>query len=530
MTRTHSMRLLFGAVSILLLFPAATSADGKFFRRLEVADEPGIAAQRAVVAFRDGVETLIVQSDIENAGESIGWVLPLPAEPTSIEACPPVTLSALTKIVRPEFAKPKTRLMVFFLALMGLTIYACLDHVHCAKHSIKRGHLISLVALFILIMISMFMVPSLMGIRPTVGDIEIIQTTKAGVYDVSIIKADEAGIVTEWLTSNGFACPPSAQPIIADYIKDNWFFLAAKVSSEATGEVTHHPLRVSFPTSQAIYPIRLTGSDGAPIQLDLFVISEQRAAGVGMKAWVCERMHSYREYRSFEKYAHSHPPIYKAQGLLSPPVGLNGISDLMWPNCTLTRLHGRLSPSDMQSDLTLSWQPLPKRPIRLHNRESALTLSGIVFAAIVILVFPFSVNPAVKHNWSWTTLARKRLSVVFLLAIFGGAFCYAWLDATPVRAQSSAFYPMFATSAHEDVLKKLSDGLGDESFIETYQRTVEVTNAQDDVRMVAELEKPGDYKINATSNGWDLAILDINYITTTIHISSSGLPELASAE
>ncbi|MCA9249938.1 MAG: DUF2330 domain-containing protein, partial [Phycisphaerales bacterium] len=404
MTRTHAMRLLFGAVSILMLFPAATFADGKFFRRLEVADEPGIAAQRAVVAFRDGVETLIVQSDIENAGESIGWVLPLPAEPTSIEACPPVTLNALTKTVRPEFAKPKTGLMLFLLAFMVLTIYACLDHVHCAKHSIERGLLASLLALLILIMISLFMVPSLMGVpaKSASSDVKILQTTTAGVYDVSIIKANEAAAITDWLTSNGFACPPTATPVIADYIKDDWCFVAAKVAPETSGDVTHHPLRVSFPTSQAVYPLRLTGSDGAPIQLDLFVIAKQRAAGVGMKTWVCERMHPNREYRQFKKYSRTQPPIYKAKAFLSPPVGLEGVSDLMWPNCTLTRLHGRLSPTDMKNDLELSWHPLPEKPIRLHNRKSALTLSGIVFAAIVILVFPFSVNPAVKRNWSWT--------------------------------------------------------------------------------------------------------------------------------
>lgn len=170
---------------------------------------------------------------------------------------------------------------------------------------------------------------------------------------------------------------------------------------------------------------------------------------------------------------------------------------------------------------------MPKKPIRLHNRESALTLSAIVFAAIIILTFPFSVNPAVKRNWSWMTLARKRLSVVSLLAVFGGALCYAWLDVTPVSARSSAFYPMFAPSAHEDVLKKLTDGPDEGSFVATYQRIVEEIGVEDYVRKVTDFEKPGDYKITATSNGWKLTILDASYIPLTIPISSNGMPELA---
>jgi hypothetical protein len=346
-------RLLLALAAILWVGTDAAFADGKFFRRLEVADEPGITAQRAVVAFKDGVETLIVQSDIDGAGESFGWLLPLPAEPTSIEPCQPMTLNALTSIVRPEFGKPKTQLMKLCLGLMLLTIVACMDHVHCKKHNHERGILWSVFATCSLVVIFLLLMVTSLSKQALVGNVEVIQTTKAGLYDVSIIKANEAAAVTEWLTPNGFACPPSAKPVIDDYIKDNWCFLAAKVSPEATGEVTHHPLRVAFPTSQPVYPLRLTGSDGAPILLDLFVIAEQRAAGAGMKMWVCERMGPHREYRRFEKYSRTHPPIYKAKTFLSPPIGLEGVSDLMWSNCTLTRLRGRLSPADMKSDLAL---------------------------------------------------------------------------------------------------------------------------------------------------------------------------------
>jgi len=104
-------------------------ADGKFFRRLEVADEPGIQAQRAVVAFRDGIETLIVQSDVAGKDSSYGWVLPLPAEPTSIEPCQANSLNALGSVVRPEVAEFPLGILVFSFFVALITVAVCIDYL-----------------------------------------------------------------------------------------------------------------------------------------------------------------------------------------------------------------------------------------------------------------------------------------------------------------------------------------------------------------------------------------------------------------
>ncbi len=529
MKNKRSIRLMLCTAAAIFAFPATTFADGKFFRRLEVADEPGISTQRAVVAFKDGVETLIVQSDIESAGKSVGWLLPLPAEPTLIEACQPMTLNALTQIVTPDFANSKSGLMIFFLALMGLTIYACLDHVHCKKNSIKRGHLISLFTLLILIMISLFMVPSLMGVRAKVagGDVEILQSTKAGVYDVSIINAQNGDAVTEWLTSNGFACPPSATPVLNEYIKDDWCFLAAKVLPETTGDVTHHPLRVSFPTSQAIYPLRLTGSDGAHIQLDLFVIADKQAATSKMKTWVSQGMKVENNYRRFARYETSRPPIFSGRGILSARIGLPDVSDLMWTGCTLTRLRGNLSTRDMENDLTLEWTDGKDWQIELHDRKSASSLSAIAAAATVILVLPLFVPTATRQGWTWHRFAWKRLPITLTAAMVAGAICYIALDVVSVQSETGT-HPIFAASAHDKVLRELVDGPRNKQFAKTYQEIIDETEMKDYVELTPALEEPGDYMIEATSSGWNLTILDTFYIPSTIAISSNGLPVLAS--
>ncbi|UCF33545.1 MAG: DUF2330 domain-containing protein, partial [Phycisphaerales bacterium] len=219
---------------LMVLCPAGgASADGKFFRRLEVADEPGIQAQRAVIAFRDGYETLIVQSDVQGEGTSFGWVLPPPAEPTSIEPCGAHTLISLSNVVRPRVSDlPKAFLPLSILVLL-ITIAACLDVLR------YRGQpkvlfspwriTLSVVGLLILIGI---LLPSLSAPRGLSGEVEILQTSKAGVYDVSIIKGETGAAVAEWLKSNGFAWSSSADPVMQAYVAADWCFLVAKVAPD----------------------------------------------------------------------------------------------------------------------------------------------------------------------------------------------------------------------------------------------------------------------------------------------------------
>jgi hypothetical protein len=514
--------LVLPAIVVCSVDPAF--ADGKFFRRLEVADEPGIQAQRAVVAFKDGIETLIVQSDVDGEGTSYGWLLPLPAEPTAIAPCEANSLNALSSVIRPKIAGTPKPLLVFSLVLMLVMVAACLEHLRRRNREGGRASaariLLGIVAASLLV--SVFL-PSLSRHRGVPSGVEVLQASKAGVYDVTIIKGQTGEEVASWLTSNGFACPPSATTAIREYVSDDWCFLAAMVSPDAEGPATHHPLIITFPASRAVYPLRLTGVDGDPIQLDLYVIAERRAAARSMDTWLCHSYTADTDYNPFGEYVSDVPPIYRVRN--TPiRVGIPAISELMWPGCVLTRLHARLDAADMASDLSLTWlNPEPTR-VTLHSQRDAIGWSVSIAAIAVALWFAWCTRVASAKGWSPRELVRRRLVSAILMGLVVGVAWYTTLDVVSMKEKGRSRYrELVAAYAHEEALRQLSEGPPGSDFPKVYRNLLSRSRLDE----ANSPEKPGDYKIETVEDGWQLTIIDRFYIPVAIHISSSGMPKSA---
>ena len=499
---------------LLLVLPAcathAAFADGKFFRRLEVTDEPGIRAQRAVLAFKDGVETLIVQSDVDGSGPAYGWLLPLPAEPTAIEPCPANTLNALAGVVQPGAADLPWSFVVFSLILLLLTVATCLDHLRQKAPGAPRTSPAGMVVAVVFgLFLASLLLPSLSRGRSPSGGVEVLRTAKAGVYDVTVIQGPTAEAVRSWLMSNGFACPPSASASLRDYVADGWCFLAAKVSPEAHGTVTHHPLRVAFPAARAVYPLRLTGSDSAPIQLDLFAIGERRASASGMQTWVSDTYTRDRGYHTFDAFECELPAMFESGGNSWSRIAIPAVSALMWPGCVVTRLHARLGAADMQHDLTLAW--LDSRPVRarLYSVGGAVGWSGGAAAIALAASVAWFTWVAVRSGWSLRMMIRRRLAHAIGLALLVGAVGYAMLEVVPTQdADRHAVQSMTSVWVHYAVLSRLAQEPPTAPFPEAYRKLLGEYGAGASLDGAAELDRPGDFRIDATENGWRLTIID----------------------
>ena len=96
--------MLRARVLVLLLVlgvSAEALAEGWHFPEPAHVDVAGIPAQRALIAFRDGTETLIVESAFETESPGAGWVIPLPSVPDEIGAVSPGSLKTLTHCLQP---------------------------------------------------------------------------------------------------------------------------------------------------------------------------------------------------------------------------------------------------------------------------------------------------------------------------------------------------------------------------------------------------------------------------------------------
>jgi hypothetical protein len=108
------------------------------------------------------------------------------------------------------------------------------------------------------------------------GGVNVLGRETLGGYDVARLAADDPQALAQWLADNGYEVPAPAQPVLDSYIADGWRFVAIKLAPEAEQGGSLAPLRVSFPAQQIVYPMRLAALADAPIDLQLYVLSDHR--------------------------------------------------------------------------------------------------------------------------------------------------------------------------------------------------------------------------------------------------------------
>ena len=102
--------------------------------------------------------------------------------------------------------------------------------------------------------------------------VDVIGREEVGGYDVSRLRADDPQALNGWLDANGYSLPDGAEPILSDYIDDQWSFVAIRLAPGSSG--TLKPLDVRFPTEQPVYPMRLEQLASEPLSLTLFAVAD----------------------------------------------------------------------------------------------------------------------------------------------------------------------------------------------------------------------------------------------------------------
>jgi hypothetical protein len=511
--------------------------DGKFFRRLEVATDPSIRAQRAVVTFRDGVQSLIVQSDYDVADghDTLGWILPLPANPTEIAPCHPRTLEALDQCIQPRIAEFPTTWLVAALWLAAVTLLISHARLQGAEQRVSWFR-IALALLLITPVAAWFLLPSLSigGYGLAASRVEVLQSARAGIYDITVIRGASADAVESWLDSNGFATAPGVTEVIDGYVTDGWCFLAARIAADHAGARSHHPLRLTFPSPSAVYPMRLTGVNASPLALDFYVIGERSASTSHLSIWSRDVYHPDTNYRGLREFAYQMPTIYRADGYRRNRVGIPEVSDLMWPGCVVTRLHGTLDPTDMADDLTVDWHSSSPRPVTLFNRAGALGLAGAYALAIAVLLIVWGTVRASRKGWPYATMVRKSLIVIIVAGVAVGTLRYLTLEVVRTRiVTSGAIREMRADYAHHSALQAVAEDPPGAHFPQAYQEALanrhntRRAGAAKPPKDRADLDRAGDYHIEPFGDGWRLTVIDWPYTPIMIAIDSNGVPQPA---
>ncbi len=88
------------------------------------------------------------------------------------------------------------------------------------------------------------------------GPTVVLEQT-VGAFDITVLSGGTADEVMDWLGANGYQQDPNAEPILAEYLAENYLFAAFKLTNGAdTAEI--HPITLRFETEEACVPLRLT--------------------------------------------------------------------------------------------------------------------------------------------------------------------------------------------------------------------------------------------------------------------------------
>ena len=364
-------------VAVTALILAATAAqsmaDGVIFWREEIP--PKIPYQRALILFDKGTETLILQSKYEmpngNKNSTLGWVVPVPAVP-EVASMPADTAWALFSFLS-EYSEPKvTRiaptvfavLIVTVAGLSLLTLLACLlSFVLPLPQRFKenRGRLAwySMWGLFISFPFLAIRTLSISAAPGSLG-VDTIAEQRVGIYDVSVVRSDNAEGLIGWLNEHDFKFGDRDRAAFDSYISKRWCFVVA-IIDPSTGEKDSRivleglaaPLILRFTHTNPIYPVALTGTGGFETEIVIYLGSSTKMTANGRLTLRFAGEMRRKHYR----------------GLLSDDIDPEGFFDPTKMNFPyLCKFKDRLTPDRMREDISFS-EAEDDKPYREHIVE-----------------------------------------------------------------------------------------------------------------------------------------------------------------
>lgn len=251
------MRLVWGLW--ILLLAAFAGADGIIERDGILPEMP---SQRAFVDWRNGVETMIVESDFNGEPGSYVWYLPVPARPLSVEAIRPGALQTLQESIPIKVSRSDAASFTPF-CLAGLLVSVILISIRRRFRQRATWTALASATAILFYLVSVIVYPRVQVPRPA--------KTGAGGYDV--VGSFHVKAVTT-VASSDDAVPETLRPMMDTLAREGWTIVRAELRKTGTGLATPHPLAIRFRTETPIYPMGLTGAGArAPLYVDLFVSS-----------------------------------------------------------------------------------------------------------------------------------------------------------------------------------------------------------------------------------------------------------------
>jgi hypothetical protein len=226
--------------------PAA--ADGCFMGTRElvkVGESHSLVAspkQEAILATDGKIVQVVLRTHFRAGPEQLAWVVPVPQRPTDIGAADDSVFGKLDAVTAPRFFK---------------VTYSSHQEFH-----IGCGGAAS---------------PGMRSTEPLAVRVE--ETGRAGMFDYTVLAADDSGALVTWLNDNNYQVPANSAEVFKHYTKDGWHWLAMKVRVEAGDKKTlaPHPITYRFASDRLIYPLVISQlSADKENEIVLYIVGQSR--------------------------------------------------------------------------------------------------------------------------------------------------------------------------------------------------------------------------------------------------------------
>jgi len=450
------MRQLRNVLALCGIIAARTAqADGMvvpevFFPKVEIPN------QQALIHWADGIERLVIETSFLGEGTNFAWVVPLP----SVPEVKPVSEGFFVSLQRPfqprlmHHVRPYYAGILFFCGLVFLGWRAMREEASwvadlplCVMLAVGAGFmaksmvaglvggglalctrlfgrtpaafaLLLLIGLTFDAVLTVVPSPKRWGLINTLGGsdsgseeavlpgVTVVSVQRAGVFDSTTIRGSRPSAVRQWLESNGYRLPASAEPAISYYLNHGWIFVASKVrtTTASSKQAALHPLLFTFAARSPIYPTRLTAVDNGTCAVDLYVFGKRRATARHFDTVRCDRLAS-------------NPPSDMRRGRPGLGIAEPEILALIGGSTVGTKLSARLSPKQMASDVDIQSGIFWRRGATVFSYSGALTIALNV--ALPLAVLSWLLAGASEGGWKVTRQGISRWRRYLLAASAG---------------------------------------------------------------------------------------------------------------
>lgn len=228
-----------------LALASVARADGFFVWKNEQIDihEP---EQKVLIVFDEGVEDLVLSVKFEGAPKEFGWIVPLPSVPDMF----PEDILLFEELSR------ATQMRQFWRSERG------------ARLNMSMG-----------------------------GDaVQVVKTETVGIYESTILRADNGGALRDWLKKHGFRLPHGSEKVLGRYAKKGWVFAALRIQppeadstrAQELASGTIQPVRFRFKYDEPVFPLEVSSLGRHPSTVLLYVLTGDAVVPQGAPPGVWE--------------------------------------------------------------------------------------------------------------------------------------------------------------------------------------------------------------------------------------------------